>query len=137
MFFNQELGVSYCQMYQKYMVLICLDLWTIHSEYQHILQPLFLYWVINSMSHLFLTSRWTFLLLFYFELLQNLFRLKHPDISNMSIHRHIHLHGSLTFKITSQVMHWSMTMFTTFMKSPFQTKQNWCKHPLKYTSYTY
>ena len=34
---NQELG-SHIVKY-KHMVLICLYLWTIHSEYQHILQP--------------------------------------------------------------------------------------------------
>ena len=76
---NQELG-SHIIKY-KHMVVICLDLWTIHSEYQHILQLSILYWVINSMFHLFLTSRWSFLLLFYFELLQNLTWVKHPDIT--------------------------------------------------------
>ena len=51
---SQELGsliVKY-----KHMVLICLDLWTIHCESQHIPKPIILYWVINSMFHLFLTS---------------------------------------------------------------------------------
>ena len=35
--YNQELG-SHIVIY-KHMVLICWDLWTIHSEFQHILQP--------------------------------------------------------------------------------------------------
>ena len=85
-----------------------------NNSYQHILQPLLLYWVINSTFNLFLTSRWTFLLLLHFELLQKtLLRLKllTKYLSNISIHhRYIHLHGYLTFNLTSQVIHWSMSI---------------------------
>ena len=112
MFLQLRTWVIYCQIqtHGSYM----LDLWTIHSEHQHILQPSILYWVLNSMFHLYDTMRWTILLLFHFELLQKLFRLKHPDfnvLSNLSIHhRYIHLHGYLTFNLTSQVIHWSMSI---------------------------